>query len=665
MFNKLYLKRKFQKNSSEYVCIFIIVIIAVILINIPGIFLDSVHHGEALHEEERTGGYDVVLIGAVSGDEKYFYEVEGITTSYKEGCMYIVIDDTADREYTINHISYIINTNSLDMSVRSYDFQNAAPEKMVFLINIVQIVFTITGMLSIYFAYNLNIEHRKEELKKLIKLGIDRKTLRNTLLLELIIIFIPAICIALPISMALVKLVIGTLFEESDYYIWIVYDYSIYSFILLIIYSGISLFGSFILSWHKIVTGVSGEYYEEVRYSRRYIHTNVDQKYISVKSFFAKILVLRDIKYSIPCCLITIVTVTLITFTLLYIGAISSEYSDEDITIDVNVAQLYNRAEDIEKSFLQLEKLPYFSKVDYEIDYNAFVAELNSAKSIYETYAIVDNIRYSHISVTVLDEKYSTKLGFYDALVPTGTNMSIFFDGKLQLRSIHELSHNDHTHHSNNKTISIVGTCDVESTSNFLTVYVSEETFSALTGYEPVKRVAYLKLHEGYDVGVIIEELQDIFSDHTLYNIINNAQIRQERMNNDRVIITLMLIINLMITLCGSILIYVFTTLESIKNEPIIEKMIRIGADIRSITIPVILASWLKGVFAYTTGIILSGIAAAIISLVSYIQLTVSLFVALSYLLLFILITLLYIIPAIIPVKKCITRRFEYDIIKM
>lgn len=663
MFNRLYLKRKFQKNSSEYVCIFIIIIIAVILINVPSIFLDSVHHGEALHYEQLTGGYDVILIGAVSGDEKYFFEVEGITTSCKEGGIYITIDDTVDRDYTVNHISYIVNTNSLDIDVYSQDYLGSAPAEMVSLINVVRIIFTIVGMLSIYFAYNLIIEHRKYELKNLVKLGIERKTLKSTLLIELIIIYIPALCIALPTSTTVVKLLINTLFAESNYYIWIVYDYSIYSFVLLIIYSVLSLVGSFILSWRKIVTGVSGEYYEEVRYAHRHIHSNSDHKYTSFNLFFTKILILRDKKYSIPCQIITTVTITLITFIILYVGAFSSDYDEDDITISVDVAQLYDRADEIENSFLRLDSVPYFSQVDYEIDYNAFVAELNSVKSIYKTYAIINNTRYSHISLTVLDEEYNAELGLYDALVPTGTNMSIFSDGKLQLRSIHELSHNDHVHHAEDKTINIVGTCDSDSGSGFLNVYVSRETFIALTGYEPVKRIAYLKLYDEYDIDTVIEEIHEIFSDETLYSIVNNYQIRQEQMNNDQIIIILMLIINLMIMICGSILIYVFTTLEAIKNNPIIEKMIRIGADICSITIPVILASWLKGVFAYTTGIILSGIAAVIISLISNIQLTVSLFVILSYLLLFILITLLYILPAIIPVKKCITWRFEDDII--
>lgn len=64
MFYRLYLKRKLQKNSSEYICIFIIIIIAAMLIVIPSVFLDSIRYGEKLHVEYLTDGYDAVLVGA-------------------------------------------------------------------------------------------------------------------------------------------------------------------------------------------------------------------------------------------------------------------------------------------------------------------------------------------------------------------------------------------------------------------------------------------------------------------------------------------------------------------------------------------------------------------------------------------------------------------------
>ena len=46
MFSRLYLKRKLQKNSSEYLCVFIIMIISSLLIGIPGVFIDSINMGE-------------------------------------------------------------------------------------------------------------------------------------------------------------------------------------------------------------------------------------------------------------------------------------------------------------------------------------------------------------------------------------------------------------------------------------------------------------------------------------------------------------------------------------------------------------------------------------------------------------------------------------------
>ena len=82
MFYRLYLKRKLQKNSSEYICIFIIIIIAAMLIVIPSVFLDSIRYGEKLHVEYLTDGYDAVLVGAKESDEAYFNEVERICQSH-------------------------------------------------------------------------------------------------------------------------------------------------------------------------------------------------------------------------------------------------------------------------------------------------------------------------------------------------------------------------------------------------------------------------------------------------------------------------------------------------------------------------------------------------------------------------------------------------------
>ena len=119
MFSRLYLKRKLQKNSSEYLCVFIIMIISSLLIGIPGVFLDSINRGERLRVEEETGGYDVVLVGAKESDESDFDEVEGITSVYdsKNSSIRIKIDENVDRDYTVNHISYIVNTKSLDIDV--------------------------------------------------------------------------------------------------------------------------------------------------------------------------------------------------------------------------------------------------------------------------------------------------------------------------------------------------------------------------------------------------------------------------------------------------------------------------------------------------------------------------------------------------------------------
>lgn len=666
MFYRLYLKRKLQKNSSEYICIFIIIIIAAMLIVIPSLFLDSIRYGEKLHVEYLTDGYDAVLVGAKESDEAYFNEVEGIHCQYKSGNICITIDDNVDRDYTVNHISYIVNINSLDIDVYSYDYKGDAPSELIFLIDVVCIVFTIIGMVTIYFAYNLVVERRRHEIAELIKLGICRKTLKTVLLLELFMLGIPALLIATILSTSIVKAVIAAFFVKSDFYVWIVYNFSIRSMILLVIDSSVALVGSFELSWRKIVRGVSSEYYEEEKYDHRYINSGISQKHTSSNLFLTKVLLVREKKYSLPCNVITIVTVTIITFVVLLTGVLSTDYGDVDVTINANVANLFERGEEIENCFAELSLMPYFSAIDYETDYNGFVAELNSSKSIYKTYAIIDNIRYSHISLTVPDENESEHLDLYDALVPEGTNMTIFKDNKLNLKSISSLSHHD-SDMPENYAINIVGTYkETAQHSDFLNVYVSEETFFAVTGFKPIKRAAYLKIDEKkYDLNVVMDELRSTFKDNSLFSIVNNRETRNEQMNNDRVIMALMNVVNGIIMVGGSILIYVFATLETIKNKSVFKKMIRIGIDSRNLIMPVVITALVKCIGTYITGIILSGGAALIISRVTRTRLCFNPYIIMIYFMLFVVVALLYVMPSIIPIKKLIWQGGENDILKM
>lgn len=108
-----------------------------------------------------------------------------------------------------------------------------------------RIVATLIGMLSIYYAYRLITVNRKWELKKLTELGVTKKTLRNTLIVELSVIFVAALAVALPISNFAVKLVLDNMYMKSQYTVWMVYDYKFSSFILLVILSALALGGAF------------------------------------------------------------------------------------------------------------------------------------------------------------------------------------------------------------------------------------------------------------------------------------------------------------------------------------------------------------------------------------------------------------------------------------
>lgn len=656
MFCKLYLKRKFQKTAAEYICVFIIMIISMILINIPSILIDSIDYGESLHALEKTGGYDAVLIGALSGDLKYLDEVEGITAKYQNGNIYITVSPSVDKDYTINHISYIVNINDLNLEVHSYSVSDSAPSELVALISVIQLIFTLFGMVTIYLSYTLLLHYRKKEIETLIKIGIQKKTLRNTLLVELVLVFLPAMIIASISSTFIMKFLITTLFQKSSHYVWIVFNYEISSQFLLIIYSLSAIIAAFILSWRKMNVGINGEYYRSENYHCRYIHANIGQNKISARIFLTRVNLFREIQYSFPCGLVTIITVILITVIIQYSGSILSTTNDTDFTITANAAELYNRSEEIENAFSELNKVQHIEKIEYIIDYNGFVAVLNTVKSTYETYAIANNERYTHISLKVLDKSKYGELDLMEAVVPEGTKMSIFPSGKLILHSRYNLSAPDYKHDTGNE-LSVKGTIDIETNSNFLNMYVSEETFNKLTGHPPVIGKAYVQLEDSIDVNLFFNEIIRIFADESLFTVTNNNEIFQEQRNNDILIVIIMIVLSALILLCGSIMIYVFITLEALKNEPNVRKLIRIGAGYKDILKSLLCSSGLKALFFCTVGFIVGGVIILGITFLSNMSVELNVFNVLCSLLLLMVVSLIYITPVYFMVHKHIKWR--------
>lgn len=510
-----------------------------------------------------------------------------------------------------------------------------------------RIVATLIGMLSIYYAYRLITVNRKWELKKLTELGVTKKTLRNTLIVELSVIFVAALAVALPISNFAVKLVLDNMYMKSQYTVWMVYDYKFSSFILLVILSALALGGAFFLSWKEIAPDMAADGEKEKELSHRYINTGVVQKKITSNSFLTKIFLLRDRKYSVPRCVITVVTVAVVSYVAMYIGAFLAEESSGDIFVNADISLLYERAEEIEDAFSRAEELPYIYDISYTTDYNSFVAAVNTAKGEYSTYGKFGGVQYTHISLIPLDDEQGAELGLYEALVPEETKMAIFNDGKLRLCTIHGAYEDSQGHTDESKELTIVGKCEDIRNSNSLHVYVNMETFIALTGHEPVRRDMKMKVYDEYDVETVIAELGEIFGGKTLFTISNNYQREIEGNQNSRTVIVIVALICVVLMLCGAVLVYVFTSLEAIKNEPMIEKMANLGADKKAIVTPIAYASWFKGIFAYLVGIVLAYIMLAFTSFYSNTELSPGWFALLPCLGQFALFSVLYICPQI------------------
>ena len=649
LFSRIYLKRKAQKSLTEYICLFVIMAISMVLINIPGVFIDSINKGEEADYFAKTGGYDVIIEGAKKDDMHYFEEVAGITYTLHDGRIYIKISDSVDKEYTVNHISYINNANDLNLEVRSYMISKTAPRELIALMNGVKVLFTVVGMISIYFAYTLNFQKRRSEIRTLIRFGISRKDLFVTLILELVVIFISALLVAILISNLSVYLIIKIFFTASDYYTQIIYSYDILCFMSLFICSLSAAGVAFYLSWRKIVSGLFGDYFEKEKHHSRFINEGINDKLISPEKFIVSVNLFREVEYSVPRGIVAFITVIMVTFAVQLNGMISNDYYDYDILVKADISQIYDRADEINAAYDKLTALQNLSRVDTDIDYNGFVSDVSSKNKKYSVYSVIENQEYIHISLTLYDG--SEKLGSNEALVSENTDMEIFSGNLLKLYAIHDMEHSV-SKPDPEAELKVIGKASGKNSGDFLDVFVSGETFVELTGYHPVPRIFYITLDEKCDTENVAEEIHQIFKDESLFTISDYYIIKAEQKNNDRVIRAIIMLMAISMAVCGFLLTYVFSSLIGLKNITVNRQMISFGVPQNCLINSAAILALIRSMVVCACGIGISLAMALVVSYASGVRLSLTLITALMNTLLIVAMFLAHIIPEIFYIKK-------------
>ena len=648
LFSRIYLKRKAQKSLTEYICLFVIMVISMILINIPGVFIDSINKGEEADYFAKTGGYDVIIEGAKKDDMHYFEEVAGITYTIHDGRVYIKISDSVDKEYTVNHISYINNVNNLNLEVRSYMISRTAPRELIALMDVVKVLFTVVGMISIYFAYTLNFQKRRSEIRTLIRFGISQKDLFVTLILELVVIFIPALLVAILISNLSVYLIIKIFFTASDYYTQIIYSYGILCFISLFICSFLSAGVAFYLSWRKIVSGLFGDYFEKEKHYSRYINEKINDKPISPEKLTISVNLFREVEYSIPRGVVACITVIMVALAVLLNGMISNDYFDYDILVKADISQIYDRAEEINAAYDKVTALSDLSKVETEIDYNGFVSDVNSRNKKYSIYSVIGNQEYIHISLTLYDGP--EKLGLNEALVSYNTDIGIISGNLLRLYAIHDMEHSV-SKPDMEAELNVIGKASGKNSGDFLDVFVSEETFVELTGYSPVPRIFYITFDDKCDTESVAEELHQIFKDESLFTISDYYRIKTEQKNNDRVIKAIIILMAFSMAVCGFLLTYVFSSLIGLKNINVNRQMIRFGVPRNCLVNSAAMLAFIRSIAVCFCGIVIGIVAALVVSYASGVRLSLTFITVLVYTALIAAMFLAHIIPELLYIK--------------
>lgn len=292
--------------------------------------------------------------------------------------------------------------------------------------------------------------------------------------------------------------------------------------------------------------------------------------------------------------------------------------------------------------------LPNLSKVETEIDYNGFVSDVNSRNKKYSVYSVIGNQEYIHISLTLYDEL--EKLGLNEALVSENTDMGIFSGNLLKLYAIHDMEHSV-SKPDLEAELKVVGKASGKNSGDFLDVFVSEETFVKLTGHSPVPRIFYITFEDKCDTESVAEELHHIFKDESLFTISDYYRIKTEQKNNDRVIKAIIVLMAFSMAVCGFLLTYVFSSLIGLKNIKVNRQMIRFGVPQNCLVNSAAILAFIRSVMVCACGIVISLLAALVVSYASGVRLRLTLIIVLVDTALIVAMFLAHIIPELLYIK--------------
>lgn len=672
MINKLYIKKCIMKNPREYVNIAVIITICITVINIMSIYMDSNIYGDELRRFEITKGAEIWIKNATPNDFMYFKGLGVAETKYENGTVYVTLYNERDFDNIRKEVNEIIKRNGLNvdasMSYSEMVHKSSVPVEMQILFNVLKLIFTAIGTVSIYFIYTMFIANKKKDIGILSALGIRKKQLFKLLFLELFVIYTVSFIAALIISNGLMYILIRNFLSvKHENWVYIMYKFSISSAVSNFILSLVSLAAAFVISTKKIL---SASVIETMKNSS--INPNINRNIniwnkTSAVKYISKANMLRNKKHFLISSLLSIPTICICIVILNYTNLLTRPAAENDFSISVEYGEAYSNAELISDNIELLKNVNEIEDISYQIYFNNFFINIDNTKLYLPTFTTVDGINYAHVSINVIKNsdigKYRNKskgnIDNYNlenhVIISKNIKKLKYTEGdKIYVGTYAIKNVNASLNKKENmRELTIAGFIDTVQYDSFMNIYVTEENFERITGYPPVPTIINVNLKDGADIEAVRSELYEIFDEES-FNILDNIY-RQEV--GDQLyagIVILIVFLCSSLFMCIIILLWAFISYYIHSQKTQIHILDMIGAYIKTIVQIFVLESAAKALVNSVAGIVSGTLISHFVLKTVYSGILVNVYAFIIYGLIFVITMAAHVIPSFAAVNSII-----------
>jgi ABC-type lipoprotein release transport system permease subunit len=349
------------------------------------------------------------------------------------------------------------------------------------------------------------------------------------------------------------------------------------------------------------------------------------------------------------------------TVTVLFnlINLLNTPREGPDFSIANNL-EIKNSSETVFNTIDELENMTGIRNIELITYYNNFLIKKNEAKLSFPIYTAYDengSVDCHHISIRVLtDEQLEVykkdnedNTDGYKAENHILLSKNIAFS-KYKIGD--EISIYDNPINESRKSFTIAGFIDVPQNGESLFVYVTKENFEKIVGQPAIPNVINVYVDDAADIPTIRENINDIFKDKNLFDIMDNIKIRQDW---DVLYKGLLIMVNFLCSvlfMCAMILLWAFIAFYISNQKPQIYILKILGATKKVIWNITIYEAFIKGIINSLAGLIIGTFISDMVIKMGIYDLLINKYLFITYGLIIIITILAHILPSFITIRK-------------